>query len=255
MAEDDKLKRFIAPLNRGGAFTPVGEFRLEAKQKRELCSDLVLAISATDRRVASFISALEEDIAHFITALVLERERRVAAEISGAILDIKKSVEELRRKLDIANNETLRRLDIGLQALRMSDPEYHSLSTGPWRLAGQPHFTLSVTEKASPETAEFLAHLMRDLSDLDRAITIAKEGAPRNKGGRRAKSARLLLAWGIAKAFTEHLKMRATTTTDGKFEKVLSFSLIAAGDDVNDRDLHALVLKALEGRKPLQKNT
>ena len=167
-----------------------------------------------------------------------------------ALARLSQAADKLIGHLDKLPPHALRQLDLALQALSHQDGQWADPTPLPTS-KGKPGFTLSVMHPASLQTTAFLEGLTAHVARIVAAIQFSQAHTPTDSGGRPINAAKILLAQAIARAFVDILNEKPTTTIEGRYEQVLRFALSAGGlEDAEDRELHSLVQKALQGMKP-----
>jgi hypothetical protein len=231
----------IPLLNWDGTLTDVAPFSFTVKQRNKLRN--ILDTSATDRRLEALVPALADAIGTFITMRELERPRVSNAKIRQKLGRLARSLEKFRLGIKELDPRSLRRLALGVEAVRMAHPSYRPPAMPRSRKPGD---VLSVMPPVEVKTRKELARLTNSLDVLADALHRAEQMAREHKGGRPVSVPHIMLGRSIAEALAAHLGEYATSQRDGRFENVLRFALVLGGEPSADwEDLHGLVLKSL----------
>ena len=242
----EKRRLFTAPLA-GGEMQEGESYSLSQEERTELLDILALEDNA---RFGTFCQALQIAIGCFTLQLKFPITRSERSKNRKALARLSKAADKLIGHLDKLPSGALRKLDLALQALSHQDGQWADPTPLP-ASKGKPGFTLSMMHPASLQTTAFLEGLTTHLARVVAAIQFSQAHTPTDSGGRPINTAEILLAQTIARAFTDILDEKPATTMEGRYEQVLRFALSAGGlEDTEDRELHRLVQKALQGTKP-----
>ena len=242
----EKRRLFAAPLA-GGEMQEGESYSLSQEERNELLAILALEDGA---RFDAFCQALEIAIGCFTLQQEFPVTQSERSKNRKALARLSQAADKPIGHLDKLPPHALRQLDLALQALSHEDGQWVDPTPLP-ASKGKPGFTLSVMHPASLQTTAFLEGLTAHVARIVATIQFTQTHKPPDRGGRPANVAKILLAQAIARAFTEILGEKPTTTTEGRYEQVLRLALSAGGpEDAEDRELHSLVQKALQGTKP-----
>jgi hypothetical protein len=172
VAGEPSGRHFIAPLNQGGALTEVAPFSLSEQQRTALRRSL--RTDASDARLQKFIPAVEQAVATFITMRQIEGRQLRSRAIREILQRLGQGVDELKQSVMALHPQSLRHLDIAMQAVRIARPIQPRSHPGTQTVAP---FVFSVTAPMGEETSAELDRLPR--ADYDRRGTAARRGTKR----------------------------------------------------------------------------
>ena len=242
----EKRRLLIAPLA-GGEMREGEPYCLSQEERTELLDMLALEDNG---RFDAFREELEIAIGCFALRRNSPNTRSERGKNRNTLAHLCKAADKLTRELDKLPAGALRELDLALQALSHQDGKWADPNPLPVS-KGMMGFTFSLMHPASLATTAFLEGFTAHLDRIVAAIQFSQAHTPTDSGGRPINTAEILLAQTIARAFTDILDEKPATTMDGRYEQVLRFGLSAGGlEDTEDRELHRLVQKALQGTKP-----
>ena len=242
----EKRRLFAAPLA-GGEMQEGESYSLSQKERTEL---LDILAHQDDALFDAFCEELEIAIGCFTLRQDFPKTQSTRGDNRKALARLSQAADKLIGQLDELPPGALRELDLALQALSHQDGKWADPNPLPV-FKGTPGFTFSVMHPASLQTTAFLEGLTAHLDRIVAAIQFSQAHTPTDSGGRPINTAEILLAQTIARAFTDILDEKPATTMEGRYEQVLRFALSAGGlEDTEDRELHRLVQKALQGTKP-----
>ena len=244
--EIEKRRFFAAPL--AGGEMRAGESYCLTQEERTVLLDILAPKDNAQFR--TFCQALEIAIGCFTLQQNFPKTQSTRGDNRKALARLSQAADKLIGQLDELPPGALRELDLALQALSHQDGKWADPNPLPVT-KGTPGFTFSVMHPASLQTTAFLEGLTAHLDRIVAAIQFSQAHTPTDSGGRPINTAEILLAQTIARAFADILDEKPTTTTEGRYEQVLRFALSAGGpEDAEDRELHTLVQKVLQGTKP-----
>lgn len=247
MTEDIQKHRVFIGALAGGVMREVEPYCLTQEERTEL---LDILAHHDDAKFDEFCKELEIAIGCFALRQDSPNARSERGKNREALARLNKAADKLIGHLDKLPPGALRQLDLALQAVSHQDGTWVNPNLPP-DSSGTPGFIFSMTQPASNVTTALLDGLTAHLARIVAAIQFAQTYTPKDSGGRTANVAEILLAQTIARAFVDILDEKPATTTEGRYEQILRFALNAGGpEDPEDRDLHGLVRKALEGIKP-----
>ena len=242
----EKRRLFTAPLA-GGEMQEGESYSLSQEERTELLDILALEDNA---RFDAFCQALEIAIGCFTLQQEFPVTRSERSKNRKALARLSQAADKLIGQLDELPPGALRELDLALQALSHQDGKWADPNPLPVS-KGMMGFTFSLMHPASLETTAFLEGFTAHLDRIVAAIQFSQAHTPTDSGGRPINTAEILLAQTIARAFTDIVDEKPATTMEGRYEQVLRLALSAGGpEDAEDRELHSLVQKALQGMKP-----
>jgi hypothetical protein len=206
-------------------------------------------VGKNDAQFDHFCSVLELAIGFFKAHQEIPKSRIKRGKNRRTLKQLNETASKLQHQLDQLPPGALRELDLALQALSHSDGQFLDPNRSVTS-EGKTVFTASMMHPTSFGTSALLEAHRALLARIASAVEFAQEHRRTDAGGRSLNVAEILLAQSVARAF-DLLDERPTTSERGCYEQVLRLALSAGGlRGTEDRDLHGLVQKALQGMKP-----